>query len=329
MKKFIKYFLIFAGIATIAYFLGPKPKSANYNYTLAPTSNISLTQLAANIAATEATFALKPNNQAQIIFADSVPQKTKYCILYLHGFSASQTEGDPIHKNIAKAFGCNLYLARLYGHGLADTLHTFEDLTAENYFNSAKQAFEVATQLGQQVIIISTSTGGTLSLQLAAQYGSKIKAQILLSPNIEIFDNTAKILNNPWGAQIAKLVKGTDTLYSQRQDTTYQKYWNHRYSLKGAIALEELIETTMLPKTFKNITTPTCLLYYYKNQTEQDKVVKVSAMQTMFTQLATPANLKEQHAIPNAGNHVIGSYVISNDVPTVEAKIKAFLQKIL
>ena len=41
-------------------------------------------------------------------------------------------------------------------------------------------------------------------------------------------------------------------------------------------------------------------------------------MKRMFSQLGTPDNLKRQVAIPNAGDHVIGSYVKSKDVETVE-----------
>ena len=40
---------------------------------------------------------IKPDNQARIIWADSSKkEKTKIAFLYLHGFSASQAEGDPV-----------------------------------------------------------------------------------------------------------------------------------------------------------------------------------------------------------------------------------------
>ena len=34
-------------------------------------------------------------------------------VVYLHGFSASQEEGDPVHYDFAQKFGCNLFLAAL------------------------------------------------------------------------------------------------------------------------------------------------------------------------------------------------------------------------
>jgi hypothetical protein len=110
------------------------------------------------------------------------------------------------------------------------------------------------------------------------------------------------------------------------KDTTrlYKQYWNQTYSIRGPVELEELIESTMKQSVFKKITQPTLLLYYYKDENHQDSVVKVSAMKRMFAQLSTPENMKRQVAIPNAGAHVIGSYVKSKDVQTVQNECEKF-----
>ena len=136
-------------------------------------------------------------------------------MVYLHGFSASQEEGDPVHVEFARAFGCNLYLSRLAGHGI-DTIDAMINLTAEELWNSAKEAYAIGKQLGKKVIILATSTGGTLALKLAAEY-PEITGLILLSPNIAINDPNAWLLNNPWGLQIARLIKGK---YNTSDDTT-------------------------------------------------------------------------------------------------------------
>ena len=80
----------------------------------------------------------------------------------------------------------------------------------------------------------------------------------------------------------------------------------------------------MKESTFRKVKQPTLLLYYYKDEKHQDPVVKVSAMKRMFLQLGTPENLKRQVAIPNAGDHVIGSYVKSKDLQTVQDEIEKF-----
>ena len=48
----------------------------------------------------------------------------------------------------------------------------------------------------------------------------------------------------------------------------------------------------MNTETFSKVKCPTLTLYYYKNEQEQDPVVKVSAMMDMNSQLSTPDSLK-------------------------------------
>jgi hypothetical protein len=93
--------------------------------------------------------------------------------------------------------------------------------------------------------------------------------------------------------------------------------------------LEELLETTMKESTFKKVSQPTLLLYYYKDDEHQDPVVKVSAMKKMFNQLSTPENLKRQFALPNAANHVLGSPIKSKDVASVQMECEKFAVEVL
>lgn len=324
--KFLKWLGIILLLLIVVYFLGPKPSTPHYQKDLpvVPAGSIAIEQY---VKATEATHKLKSDNEARILwFNDSLKQQTEYAVVYLHGFSASQEEGDPVHYEFAQKFGCNLYLSRLDAHGI-DTTEPLGNFTAEGVWNSAKQAYAIGKQLGKKVILMSTSTGGTLALKLAAEY-PEIAGLILLSPNIAINDANAWLLNNHWGLQIAQLVTGK---HRTVEDTTalYAQYWNNRYLTTSLVQLEELLETTMKESTFRKVTQPTLLLYYFKDDEHQDKVVKVSAMKRMFEQLGTPANLKRQVPIPNAGDHVIGSYVKSKDVETVEAECEKFAQEIL
>jgi len=277
----------------------------------------------------ESQHKLKPDNEARIIWAnDSSKQKTDYAIVYLHGFSASQKEGDPVHRNIAKEFGCNLYLSRLAEHGI-DTADQLVNLTADNYWESAKQALAIGKQLGNKIILMGTSTGGTLALQLAATFPNDVSGLVLLSPNIAINDPNAWILNNHWGLQIARLVKHSDYNTSEDDRPIYKQYWNKPYRLEAAVSLEELLETTMNKETYEKVKQPTLLLYYYKDDQHQDDVVKVSSMLSMYDELGTPADLKRKVAMPNTGNHVLGSPIKSHDVQGVQNEIERFLKEVI
>ncbi|MBS1578171.1 MAG: alpha/beta fold hydrolase [Bacteroidetes bacterium] len=326
--RWVKKIVTIVSILLIIYLLGPKPQTPIYNINLpiVPDNSAALINY---IQANEAAHKIKPDNEARIIWNnDSLKQKTEYAIVYLHGFSASQEEGNPVHKNIAKQFGCNLYLARLSQHGI-DTTDELQNLTADNYWESAKQAYAIGKELGDKVILMGTSTGASLALQLAATYPTDIAGLILMSPNIEINDPNAWILNNHWGLQIARMVVKSKYRDIKNKSNAYKQYWNTHYRLESAVALEELLETTMNKTTFNKVTQPTLVLYYYKDEQHQDNVVKVSAIKNMFNELATPANEKRLIAVPNAENHVLGSPIQSKDIITPQKEITAFLKEVI
>ncbi len=320
--RFLKISGILLIIITTLYFLGPHPSAAILENTL---PNIpEQVNIDSFIQAGENQHKLKANNEAKIIWADSTHQPTEYAIVYLHGFSASQMEGAPVHENIAKAFHCNLFLARQAEHGI-DTTDDLINLTAEKYWESAKFAYAIGKKIGKKVIIMSTSTGGTLSLQLAATY-PEIAGLIMYSPNIEINNPAAFVLNNPWGLQIARFVKGGNYADIPFKNNEYPKYWNTHYRLESTVELQNLIEATMTKETFDKVKQPTLVLYYYKNEQQQDNVVKVSGMKKMFAAIATPDSLKKMIAIPEAGSHVLASPIVSKDIISVEKETAAFIK---
>lgn len=325
--RFLKWLGLLLLLLIGVYFLGPKPSQPKLATDL-PAVPANTTELEKYIANGEAKHKIKPGNEARIIWAnDSAKEKTNFVVVYIHGFSASQEEGNPVHQSFAKKFGCNLFLSRLADHGL-DTTEAMAKLTADKLWNSTKQAFAIGKQLGKKVILMSTSTGGTLALQLAATY-PEIAGLILLSPNIAINDPNAWLLNNPWGLQIARLVKGSRYVYAKDTSAVYKKYWYHQYRMESVVELEELLESTMKASVFEKITQPVLLLYYFKDEEHQDPVVKVSAMKRMFAQIATPPDKKREVAIPDAGDHVIGSSIKSKDYKKVIKECEKFGEEIL
>src|SRR6476469_5621668 len=119
-KRWFKTLLAIIIILVVVYLLGPHPEKPVYSQALqtVPADAVALENYISN---NESQHKIKPNNEARIIWVDSAKTKTEYAIVYLHGFSASQEEGRPVHTNIAKEFGCNLYLSRLAEHGIDTT----------------------------------------------------------------------------------------------------------------------------------------------------------------------------------------------------------------
>jgi pimeloyl-ACP methyl ester carboxylesterase len=323
-----KWLLVIPVLLIAIYLTGPSPARPVYSLNM-PAVPGTTAELLEYILQNESAHHLKPDNEARIVWAnDSSKQMTDYSIVYLHGFSASEKEGDPVHRNIAGEFGCNLYLSRLAEHGI-DTSEQLLNLSAENYWESAKQALAIGNSIGKKVILMGTSTGGSLALQLAATYPEKVAALILLSPNIAINDPFAFILNDPWGLQIARLVKHGKYNFAEDDRAIYRRYWNKPYRLEAVVALEEYLETAMTKKNFNKVRQPVLLLYYYKDAVHQDSVVKVSAMLKMFNELGTPELLKRKLAMPNTGDHVLASPIKSKDVEGVQKEIERFMVEVL
>jgi pimeloyl-ACP methyl ester carboxylesterase len=310
----------------IIYLVGPTPEKFKPDTNL-PAVTADITALEKQIAEKENAFkTLRPDNEARIVWADSTKTKTEWSIVYLHGFSASWKEGDPVVLNTAKRYGCNLYLSRLYAHGL-DTAENMVNLTADKFLKSAKEAVAIGKMIGEKVLVVTCSTGGTVGLYLASGE-SNIDALVLYSPNVKIYDPTAAMLDKPWGLHIARAVTGSD-YHSWKATDEKKKYFTTHYRMEALVALQSLVSNTMKKETFEKITCPVFLGYYYKNEEQQDKVVSVKAMQEMFTQLGTASEKKREIPFPEAGDHVICSAFNSKDIEGVERETFKFCEEVI
>jgi esterase/lipase len=316
-----RVFLVLIASLMVIYFIGPRPKGGQYNSVLPKVlyEGIALDQW---IQVRESRANTKPDNQARIMWVnDTTKAKTKYAVVYLHGFSASQEEGDPVHINFAKHINANLYLSRLSDHGLLAE-NSLSRMTATSLWESAKEAYAIGKKLGDSVILVGTSTGGTLAVMLAAEHYPELAGMVLMSPNAAINEQFAFLLNDHWGLHIARAVKGGDDVVPKDTTARYKKYWYSPYRLEGAVELEQLIEDKMNVQTFAAVTQPVLMMYYFKDENNQDPVVKVPAMLEMFKQFSSPT--KKQVPIPNAGDHVIGSYIKSKDWQAVQKEALEF-----
>ena len=309
--------LLLAGV----YFLGPSPKKPKYDLML-PVVPGNPDELQQYVTSKESQHKIRPGNGAELVWFDHSKQKTSYAVVYLHGFSASQMEGDPVHRSFAREFGCNLYLARLADHGI-DTTESLLLFTPDRYWESAKEALAIGKQMGEKVILMGTSSGSTLALKLAAEYPADVYGLINLSPNIEVRNGAMFIANDPWGLQIARLVKGGKYNVTDANEDE-ARYWNKKYRLEAVSQLEELLETTMNKKLFQRVKQPTLSMYYYKSEEEQDPTVKVSAILKMQKELGTPYDQNIAVNMPTAGAHVLGSSLTSKDIEGVYKEIEKF-----
>jgi esterase/lipase len=229
-----------------------------------------------------------------------------------------------VHRDLTKKYNANLYLSRLEEHGIERGDSTMIYLTADKYEASAEKALMIAEKLGDEVIVIGTSAGGALTLYLASKH-PEIKAIVLYSPCVKLYDKMAVILDKDWGLQIIRQVQKGPVMKFNAEGVAHANYWTLKYRIEALVEFQNLLSHTMKPKVFAKVKCPVFLGYYYKNENEQDKTASVPAMLKMFDELGTPYALKKKMAFPEAGAHVIASYIRSKDWQGVERETDKFL----
>ena len=323
----VKRILGFLALLVLLLLMGPKVEAPIIDKPL-PNIEATFSDLPAWVAEQNAAYPnIKPDNESKLIFADSIPQQTEYAIVYLHGFSGSTADGAPVHQEVAKALGANIYLPRLYAHGLESDEGMLE-YTGEKSLDSAREALAVGKLLGKKVILMGTSTGCTLALALAATH-PELAALVLYAPNIRINHPLDFVATLPWGLQIIRQVEGGLYHEMTNPSETKKQYWTTKYRLEAPVQMQKLLETAMVPETFNKITVPVFSGFYYKSETQQDPVVSVAAMREMFQELGTPTELKKEQAFPDTGAHEIGSELVSSDIEGVRKATIDFLNQVL
>ena len=267
---------------------------------------------------------IKPDNASKVIYSnDSLKQQTDYCLLYLHGFTASWKEGYPTNSKLAEEFGMNAYFPRLASHGL-DTPDPLIDMTPDNLWESAKEALVIAQALGKKVVVMATSSGAILALRMAVLYPERIAGIIMLSPNVRINNPAAFILSKPFGLQLGRMISGGNYRIIE-QDPALDLYWYKQYRVEGVIYLQQLVETSMKKELFKKVIQPVYTGYYFNDKEHQDNTVKVSSMLWMLENLGTPPEILVSQAFPDAGAHVIGSELTNPNWKEVFDSVEDFV----
>jgi len=327
MRRMVKW-LAAPLVLITGYFLGPQTKYLPLDGKIKP-YNGNLINIEAQIKQAEAKVSnIKPGNQSRIVWADSI-RKTPYSVVFLHGWSASSREGDPVVQDFARRYGCNVYYPRLAGHGIEDS-DVFKELQPQDLINSARNAISIGQQLGEKVIIMGSSTGCTLGAYIAAQNPGAIAALIFYSPNIAIADKTAALLSGPWGMQIARLAHGGSNYHTWEPETPeVYDYWSTTYRIEGLICLQTLLDRTMKQEVFHKIDIPIFTGYYYKNEKEKDSVISTDAIKTFMSSISTPE--EQQWLVPFAdvGSHVITCDIQCKDLDSIRHKTYAFAEQVL
>ncbi len=328
MKKTLIIFCGFILLLLLIYALGPEPDFKEVDPSL-PELDLDITQVESYLGEKDLEIKdLKPGTESYLIWNDTLlKNKTEYVVVYLHGFSASGEEGGDVHVPFAAHFGANLLVPRLYDSG-RKSIDTYKDLTPTQMMNAAKEAVALGKLLGDKIILMSCSTGGTYSAYLAAHH-PEIHSLFMYSPNIDLHDKMSNAILHPWGPSILRFIQGSEYYVIDHYNEEQKKYWNEKYHTDGIIALKYLIHQSMRKEVFQKITQPTFISYYFKNEEEKDLVVSTDKIVDFYNMISTPPHSKRLHSCGDCMNHVISSRLMNKNVDQVLKESIRFAEDVL
>ena len=270
---------------------------------------------------------LRPDNHARIIWNEAYRDRQAPCtIVYIHGFSASQGEGSPVHARVARDLGCHLYITRLHGHGLKTT-EPLAGMDPDSLMTDAGFALALGNLLGEKVILAANSMGGVLALHLAGSHPERVDALVLFAPLIEFAIPGSGFFDRAWARRIASLFLGGPYLRNDPDNDDHARYWYMHYHMEALGILEHMREELLSDSLYAMITQPVFTGYYYKDEDNRDEIVSLSAIQALKQQLGTPPDNRVFVAFPDAGAHVITSAYRSTEHDKVRVEVVRFLRE--
>lgn len=323
-----RYLLLAVALLLVVFALGPRASSREPDVAaVARAVPTELRALAAWVAERERTAGITDTFVAATLTFAGDTVRTPYAVVYLHGFSGTRQESSPVAARVAQALGANLFEARLTGHGLpSDSMKT---ATAEAWMADAARALAIGGRLGDSVVVIGLSTGGTLAAWVTATADSALPRPhtvALVSPNFGPQDRMARALLLPWMPVLLPTVMPAITLGDTTALTDEKRRMaTHRIPIEATLPMQALVDRVQhMP--LRRYTVPTIALW-----NENDPIVKPEAIATLMRAIETRgAPVSRVTLVPAAGEnaHVIAGRILSpSKVDTVVARIVGFVRR--
>ncbi|WP_299282684.1 alpha/beta fold hydrolase [uncultured Tateyamaria sp.] len=201
--------------------------------------------LDAHFAAVEAAYEdITPGVEKRVIWAGQAGAKTPWSILYVHGFSATSEEIRPVPDAVAESLGANLIYTRLQGHGRGP--EAMAEGTVQGWVDDLAEGIAAARVAGEKVLIISTSTGGTLVAATAQNEAlmEDVAGLVFVSPNFGINNPLATLLTWPAARYWLPSLAGERRSFEPSSEA-HGRYWTTEYASVAVLPMAVLIQATM------------------------------------------------------------------------------------
>jgi esterase/lipase len=296
--------VVFILVCLIIYFLGPRMH-------IEPKITIDAALITkdpdAYLQNAEARFTdIKDGARKQIIWADpTTKSRTEYAVLYIHGFSASAGEVRPLPDLVASRLKANLYFTRLTGHGRTQP-DAMGEATLNSWLNDYAEAIAIGHAIADKLIIVSTSTGGTITAWglTQAELSRNVAAAIFLSPNFGVKSAGAFLLTGPWASQLTRIIIGKRAGFKP-DNVLHAKYWTTDYPSSALLPMAQTVKLAV-NAPLQDIKTPALFVY-----SSFDNVVRPEKTMDIVGRWGGKTQSIDVGDIGTGSNHVIAGDALS------------------
>ncbi|KQT88595.1 lysophospholipase [Aurantimonas sp. Leaf443] len=320
MARILIVAVLVLGLAGLGlWFLGPRePVDATISFDAAslgddPTSYLE--RIEADVPN------LRPADAKEIVWAYPASRaRTPLSIVYIHGFSASKAEVRPLADKVAAALGANLFYTRLSGHGRDGA--AMGEASVNDWVNDLAEATAIGRALGNRVIVIGNSTGGTLATYGATLPGvmEDVGGLVLLSPNFRLLDRWAFLLDLPFARDLLPLIGGETRSFTPRSPEQAE-HWTTSYPTTALLPMAALLRAVARIDVGR-IDLPLLALF-----SPADQVVDAAATEALVAAWGGPHAAVEVPVTGDPANHVIAGDILSpQTTDALAARIVAWIE---
>jgi esterase/lipase len=233
-------------------------------------------------------------------------ERTPLSVVYLHGFSASPQELRPVPDRVAEALGANLHFARLTGHGRDGA--AMAEARAGDWIEDTARALAIGRRIGERVVVIGTSTGGTLAKAAAHDraLAEGLAGIAFVAPNFAVNNPAAPLLTLPWARHWLPLVAGEERGFAPVNEA-HAAHWTTRYPTVAVLPMAALVAHVQgLDPARAEV--PALFLW-----SEHDRVVSPAEVARVAGEWGGPARLRPLAVGPgdDPASHVIAGEILS------------------
>lgn len=234
-------------------------------------------------------------------------------VLLIHGFLASPAELAEFGAKL-EALGYTVLGIRLEGHGTSPW--DLRDREWEDWLASARRGYQILEQLVERVVMVGFSTGGALSLMLAAEQPDTLAGLCVVSVPLRFRNRNLIFVPLIHGAnRLTSWLPSFEGIIPFRPNESEHPHINYRnMPVRSLYELRLLVDR--VEKRLKDVTCPVLVM-----QGDEDQVVDPKSAPILMKKLGSPVKRLRMVASDRHG-------ILNEDIGATQYVLTGFVQEL-